>query len=37
MNKTTMIFAVLVLAAVFALVTPIEVAVAQNNNVMADW
>ncbi len=32
MKKTTMVFAVLALAAVFALVTPMDVAVAQTSN-----
>ena len=36
MNKTTMIFVVLALAAVFALVTPMDVAVAQTGNVTPD-
>jgi len=36
MNKTTMAFAVLALAAVFALVTPMDVAVAQTSNAMPD-
>lgn len=36
MNKTTMVFTVLALAAVFALVTPIDVAVAQANEAMPD-
>jgi len=36
MNKTTMAFAVLALAAVFALVTPMDVAVAQTSNAVPD-
>ena len=36
MDKTTAAFAVLALAAVFALVTPMDVAVAQTSNAMAD-
>jgi len=36
MNKTTMAFAVLALAAVFALVTPMDVAVAQTSDAMSD-
>ena len=36
MNKTTMDFAVFALAAMFALVTPMDVAVAQTSNVMPD-
>ena len=36
MNKTTMAFTVLALAAVFALVTPMDVAVAQTSNAMPD-
>ena len=36
MNKTTMAFVVLVLAAVFALVTPMDVAVAKTNNAIPD-
>ena len=36
MNKTTMAFAMLALAAVFSLVTPMDVAVAQTSNAMPD-
>ena len=36
MNKTTMAFAVLALAAVFSLVTPMDVAVAQTSDTMPD-
>jgi hypothetical protein len=36
MNKTTISFAVLALAAVFALVTPMDVAVAQTSNAVPD-
>ena len=36
MNKTTMAFAVLALAAIFALVTPMDVAVAQTSSAMPD-
>ena len=36
MNKTTMVFAVLALAAVFALVTPMDLAVAQTSNAIPD-
>ncbi|MDH3488373.1 MAG: hypothetical protein OEL82_10090 [Nitrosopumilus sp.] len=36
MNKTTMAFTVLALAAVFALVTPMDVAVAQTSNAVPD-
>ncbi len=36
MNKTTIAFAVLALAAVFSLVTPMDVAVAQTSNAMPD-
>ena len=36
MNKTTMTFAVLALAAVFALVTPMDMAVAQTSNAIPD-
>lgn len=36
MNKTTMAFIVLALAAVFALVTPMDVAIAQTSNVTPD-
>lgn len=36
MNKTTMAFTVLALAAVFALVTPMDVAVAQTSDAMPD-
>lgn len=36
MNKTTIAFAVLALAAVFSLVTPMDVAVAQTSNTMPD-
>ena len=36
MNKTTMTFAVLALAAVFALITPMDVAIAQTGNVTPD-
>ena len=36
MNKTTMVFAVFALAAMFALVTPMDVAAAQTSNVMPD-
>ena len=36
MNKTTMAFAVLALAAVLALVTPMDLAVAQTSNAVPD-
>ena len=36
MNKTTMAFTVLALVAVFALVTPMDVAVAQTSNAVPD-
>ena len=36
MNKMTLTFAVLALAAVFALVTPMDVAVAQTSNAVPD-
>ena len=36
MNKTTVVFTVLALAAVFALVTPMDVAVAQTSNAVPD-
>ena len=36
MNKTTMAFTVLALTAVFALVPPMDVAVAQTSNAMPD-
>ena len=36
MNKTTMAFAVLALAAVFSLVAPMDVAVAQTSDAMPD-
>ena len=36
MNKTTMAFTVLALAAVFALVTPMDVAVAQTSDAIPD-
>jgi len=36
MNKTTTAFAVLALAAVFSLVIPMDVAVAQTNNAIPD-
>ena len=36
MNKTTMAFAVLALAAVFALASPFDVAVAQTSDAMPD-
>ena len=36
MNKTTMAFTVLALAAVFALVTPMDVAVAQTSDAVPD-
>ena len=36
MNKTTIAFTVLALAAVFALVTPMDVAVAQTSNAVPD-
>jgi len=36
MNKTTTAFAVLALAAIFSLVTPMDVAVAQTGNAMPD-
>jgi hypothetical protein len=36
MDKTTMAFAILALAAVFSLVTPMDVAVAQTSNAMPD-
>ncbi|MDH3204088.1 MAG: hypothetical protein OEL81_05375 [Nitrosopumilus sp.] len=36
MNKTTMAFAVFALTAMFALVTPMDVAVAQTSNVIPD-
>lgn len=36
MNKTTMTFTMLALVAVFALVTPMDVAAAQTSNAMPD-
>ena len=36
MNKTITVFAVLTLAAVFSLVTPMDVAVAQTSDAMPD-
>ena len=36
MNKTTLAFAVLGFAAIFALVTPMDVAVAQTSNAVPD-